>query len=107
MGDAEAAAIVGVTHRTFVDPRGVWWEVFAVHPEARGLAAAQFKGRYVQGWLCFECASEKRRLSPIPDEWQRLADAELTQLLERAEVASSRRGRPRKDPRPDDRSPSD
>jgi hypothetical protein len=107
MGDAEAAALAGTTHRTFVDPRGVWWEVFAVYPEPRGPAATQFKGTYVQGWLCFECDGEKRRLSPIPDNWQRLTDAELTQLLERAEVASSRRSRPRKDPRPDDRGTSD
>lgn len=29
------------------------------------------------GWLCFEGASEKRRLSPIPDDWDRCPDEQL------------------------------
>jgi hypothetical protein len=107
MGDAEARASAAHAHRAFVDVRGVWWDVFAVYPEARG-SVSQLKGTWQQGWLCFDSGAEKRRLSPIPDEWQRLADDELLRLLERADVASSRRGRrPRKDSRPDDRSPSE
>jgi hypothetical protein len=103
MGDAEAAASAGQTHRTFVDVRGIWWDVFAVYPEARGDARTQLKGTWQQGWLCFDSGTQKRRLSPIPEDWQRLTDDDLKKLLERGEVASSRRGRQRKDTRPDDR----
>jgi hypothetical protein len=30
-----------------------------------------------EGWLCFERADDRRRLSPIPTDWQRCSDAEL------------------------------
>jgi hypothetical protein len=103
MGDAEAAASAGAAHRAITDARGIWWDVFAVYPEMR---AASLKGTFQQGWLTFDSGTEKRRLSPIPDDWQRLTDAELMQLLSRAEVAKPR-GRPRKDSHPDDRGTSD
>jgi hypothetical protein len=95
MGDAEAAASADATHRGFTDARGVQWDVFAVHPEARLSVHSQLKGTYPQGWLCFDSTTEKRRLSPIPDEWQRLSDEQLAQLAERAEVAPSRAARSR------------
>jgi hypothetical protein len=101
MGDAEAAASAGQTHRAFVDARGIWWDVFAVYPGARA-SGSQLKGTWQQGWLSFDSGTDKRRLSPIPDGWQGLSDEELVQLLERADVASAVRSRPRKDARPDD-----
>lgn len=107
MGDAEAAASVGTTHRAFVDARAIWWDVFAVYPEARPSQHSQLKGTFQQGWLCFDSGTEKRRLSPIPDGWQQLSDGQLEQLSERAQVASRKRGRPRKDSRPDDRGATD
>ena len=30
-----------------------------------------------EGWLCFEHADDRRRLSPIPADWQRCSDADL------------------------------
>src|SRR5688500_4907680 len=63
MGDAEAAASVGTTHRAFVDARAIWWDVFAVYPEARPSQHSQLKGTFQQGWLCFDSGTEKRRLS--------------------------------------------
>jgi hypothetical protein len=33
------------------------------------VARARLRGTYAQGWLCFESDAEKRRLSPIPDDW--------------------------------------
>ena len=30
-----------------------------------------------EGWLCFERGSDRRRLSPIPDDWRRCNDAQL------------------------------
>lgn len=107
MGDAEAAASLGAVHRSFTDRRGIWWDVFAVYPEVRLSPHSQLKGPFQQGWLCFDSGTEKRRLSPIPDDWRTISDADLEQLAQRAEVASRRRGRPRSDRGPDDRSASD
>lgn len=36
------------------------------------------------GWLAFESPTEKRRLAPIPQHWEQLADAELERLCESA-----------------------
>ena len=36
------------------------------------------------GWLAFEGGGERRRLSPVPDDWRDASDAELRQLLARA-----------------------
>jgi hypothetical protein len=105
MGDVEAAASAGASHRVFVDARGVEWDVFAVYPEARLSVHSQLKGTYPQGWLCFDSAAEKRRLSPIPHNWQALSDEQLALLSERAESASSKRGRSRGKARPDEPHP--
>jgi hypothetical protein len=39
------------------------------------------------GWLCFENDAEKRRLSPIPDDWTRCSAVELEHYLEAAKRA--------------------
>jgi hypothetical protein len=39
------------------------------------------------GWLCFENEAEKRRLTPIPDDWARCTAAELERYLEAAKRA--------------------
>jgi hypothetical protein len=104
IGDAESAASPGAKHRTFTDARGIWWDVFAVYPEVR---PSSLKGTFQHGWLTFDSGTEKRRLSPIPEDWQHLTDGELMQLLSRAEVATSRRGRPPKDARPKDQGKAD
>jgi hypothetical protein len=62
------------------------------------LVKSPLKGTYPQGWLTFDSGTEKRRLSPIPEDWQGFSDGQLAQLLERAEVAPRRRGRPGKNP---------
>jgi hypothetical protein len=105
MGDAEAAASLGATHRTFTDARGIWWDVFAVYPEIRvsSSSRSQLPGTFQQGWLCFDSGTEKRRLSPIPDDWRTVSEHDLEEMAKRAEVALRRRGRPRGNAGPDDR----
>ncbi|MFL5618761.1 MAG: hypothetical protein ACJ79A_10260 [Gemmatimonadaceae bacterium] len=39
------------------------------------------------GWLCFENAVEKRRLTPIPEHWSRSTAAELERYLQEAKRA--------------------
>lgn len=101
-------------HREFFDSQRVHWDVWEVIPEAaerrlgddRRLMPREsldrrrdHQARYrvgqqmVDGWLCFECDNEKRRLAPIPDSWVGLADVELERLCTGAVRA------PRKTPR--------
>ena len=82
------------SHRLFDDRRGVRWDVWAVYPETRPSQLAALPGSFRSGWLVFESADEKRRLSPIPTDWQAISTHELEQLCEKAEVAP-RRGRAR------------
>lgn len=39
------------------------------------------------GWLAFECATEKRRLTPIPQHWEQLSETELERLCGKARLA--------------------
>ena len=50
-------------------------------------------GAYSGGWLCFESEGEKRRLTPVPDEWERAgADALGGWLAGAIAVHPDRRG---------------
>lgn len=40
------------------------------------------------GWLAFESARERRRLSPIPPDWEEAPDAELERLCRAAASAA-------------------
>lgn len=101
-------------HREFTDSQRVRWDVWEVVPEAaerrlssdRRLAPRLSSDRrhepqpryrvgaqMVNGWLCFECETEKRRYAPVPCEWAALADGELERLCSAAVRA------PRKTPR--------
>ena len=91
--------------RTFVDSTGAEWDAFDViprpderrqydrrTPEQRRLDAEDRRENdrrltvgggsplvsgVVEGWLCFEHGVDRRRLSPIPDNWSRSSDAQL------------------------------
>jgi hypothetical protein len=79
--------------REFTDARGVAWNVWPVTPDQiqPRTAAEDYLGAYGAGWLCFESAVERRRLASYPRDWERLSDAELCALLEKAAPASGRR----------------
>jgi hypothetical protein len=98
-----------MAHREFVDAAGVQWQVWEVIPstaERRGTGERRFGVRdrvdrrvlqqpraklddgLAQGWLVFECATEKRRLHPIPEGWSTLTDLGLAQLAEQARPAA-------------------
>lgn len=77
-------------HRAFHDRAGTSWEAFAVYPSAQTTSRARLPGPFRNGWLAFECDREKRRLSPIPDGWQSLAEPDLLALCERAEPVRRR-----------------
>ena len=84
--------------REYQDKSGVTWRVWDVYPTARGSAAstqtlttnqsdslAAYPTRsFKKGWLCFECATEKRRLAPIPVDWEICDCARLEELCRKA-----------------------
>lgn len=92
-----------MAHRIFSDRDGVLWEVWDVYPgwadrrqgmERRELSRAHGADRRAQlgqrigvraelasGWLCFRGAGEKRRLAPIPTDWDGLDDAQLALMV--------------------------
>ena len=45
--------------------------------------------QFASGWLTFESPTEKRRLAPIPREWENLPDAELARLCGQAKPVAS------------------
>lgn len=63
--------------REFKDAKGVDWLVWDVYPSSGSSADPQtsdtgnsFPHRELnEGWLCFESATEKRRVAPIPPGW--------------------------------------
>jgi hypothetical protein len=59
------------------------WDTRPAAPTLGGGQAAVAEG-YTSGWLTFQCDTEKRRLAPPPELWDRLSDPELVALLERA-----------------------
>jgi hypothetical protein len=88
--------------RTFVDSDGNEWQAFDVVPpnderrlgerrlamsdtatDRRDSERRMTVGTFARlaamdrGWLCFERGTERRRLSPIPEDWRRCTDAEL------------------------------
>jgi hypothetical protein len=94
-----------VAVRTFVDRTGVRWSVSELAAPAppienrdRRLQPRSVKRIFRKAKrlstrplalaaLLFECATERRRLTPMPAEWQTLPDDELEDLLLRTTVA--------------------
>jgi hypothetical protein len=99
--------------RAFVDSGGNEWQVFDVAPrtaerrsqERRAREASQATADRRDGdrrfriadlgrlstinesWLCFDRESDRRRLSPIPDDWTRCTDEALEDYCRRARPA--------------------
>lgn len=57
-----------VAYREFVDDAGTVWRVWDTHPVAAN-TLRRVSPTYATGWLTFESESERRRLAPIPPEW--------------------------------------
>ena len=91
-------------HRKITDRHGQEWDVWEVNPtaidrrsrdepriiERQGAnigVVGRVHDRLREGWLAFQSTHEKRRLSPIPPNWDALSDADLMTLLERAPSA--------------------
>ena len=91
-------------HRSFRDEHGRNWDAWEVVPTAveRRIAKPvnrppEVERRRVQetrvlvpeplqkGWIAFQSGRERRRLAPIPRDWDELTSAELVELLHQAD----------------------
>jgi hypothetical protein len=90
-----------MAYRSFADSLGRTWEVWTVVPTiaqrrrlARELtnqdqrddagAEAGLRPQWASGWLAFETPGEKRRLAPIPADWEEMSPTDLESLLRQA-----------------------
>jgi hypothetical protein len=103
-----------MSYRLFEDSKGSEWQVWDIVPrlEERRLGPATdrrveikvipfadrrrsprriantrralLRGSFAHGWLCFESEHEKRRLSPIPDDWTTCDEDTLDAYLHEA-----------------------
>lgn len=65
--------------REVSDVEGVKWMVYEVRrslTESDIAVPEALRG----GWLCFESATHKKRIAPVPTEWRKLSDAALLEL---------------------------
>jgi hypothetical protein len=67
--------------RELIDDDGTEWVVFAVQPSISGRATGGTRPELSRGWLCFQSATERRRMPGIPDAWDVMADGALLALL--------------------------
>lgn len=111
-------------YRTFIDSAGTDWQVWDIVPRlkerrdapvadrraeilpiafadrrreerrVRQISRPTLRGAYSMGWLCFESDSEKRRLSPIPDDWTTCDDARLEAYVGMGERVAQPRQNP-------------
>lgn len=84
-----------MAHRQFTDSAGQVWDVWDVHPTTASRTLAQLYPHesaaadspchavapgYADGWLCFGQGGERRRLAPVPADWEDLPPHELERL---------------------------
>lgn len=74
-----------MAYREFTDSAGVLWRVWDTFPRRE----AGVRPQYSQGWIGFECQTERRRLAPIPKGWESATEDELWGYLSHAVVVTS------------------
>ena len=72
--------------RKFKDVNGVEWTVFEVKRQSGATERWSYLPEpFGGGWLCFESAQSKRRLTPIPQRWREYHDDQLERMLRAAQ----------------------
>lgn len=70
-----------MSHRTFQDAHGEEWQAWDVFP------STDVRNTLQGGWLTFQSATEKRRLTPVPLYWVSAEEDELRRMLALARPA--------------------
>jgi hypothetical protein len=77
--------------RQFRDETGVEWKVSFTPRGSDAVSREHYLPEaYRGGWLVFESAQEKRRLAPVPADWEQLTTAELVALCSKASTQPAR-----------------
>ena len=63
-------------YREFIDSLGISWKVWNTAP----VVGAVLTGEMRHGWLTFQSITSRRRLAPVPTEWEQLTAEQLEQL---------------------------
>lgn len=87
-----------MSYREFVDDTGTPWRVWDTHPIAANTLRTVSPG-YAGGWLTFECVGERRRLVPIPQDWEFARREEMVAWCARASRVRGLEGAPSEDRR--------
>jgi hypothetical protein len=72
----------------FIDSNGVNWRVWNTVPSSR----ATLSGEFESGWLTFESPAGRKRLAPVPPNWE-TATPDRLELMCRAATDVVRRTR--------------
>lgn len=72
--------------REFTDERGRSWLVWSTFP-ATPDRSERVREHLSNGWLTFTSGKERRRLVPIPAEWDEADEDELRRWLAQAQIA--------------------
>jgi hypothetical protein len=77
--------------RNFTDSQGTAWRVWNVIPQYAAVRDEDVMTPGLQGgWLCFDSGNEKRRLSPIPEDWESAGRDALEAYCRRAAAVQQR-----------------
>jgi hypothetical protein len=85
-----------VPSREFTDETGVLWRVWTTFPSNPKSVATELR----DGWLCFDSGEERRRIGPIPRDWEQMTDERLQLVLRLA--SPSRKTPPKGTPEPNE-----
>jgi hypothetical protein len=71
--------------RTFTTRDGVTWNVWNVVPTlSHNARKLRLSNVMTEGWLCFEGGGSKRRIVPVPADWENWTDEQLEAALQEA-----------------------
>jgi hypothetical protein len=73
-----------MAHRDFTDSKGIHWLVWSTTPSSSSVLATDMK----QGWLTFESESERRRLLPVPRDWEEASPERMELYLRAAQTVT-------------------
>jgi hypothetical protein len=82
-----------MAHRKFADENARDWDGWDVNPseaEKDATRALPVPARLRAGWLAFESSDERRRLVPIPDDWEQASESVLRRWCYEAETIMKR-----------------
>jgi hypothetical protein len=77
----------------FVDSNGVNWRVWNTVPSSRTTLSGEFES----GWLTFESAAGRKRLAPVPPNWDTATPDRLELMCRAATDVVRRTGETRAD----------